>query len=267
VTDLLNDTEAEQAIRDTDCDTNLDIDHVFFRPRRPGGLELVSSERHQCSGGMDVRPSDHPYLVVEAESVPEQYAPAGCTPSRDRVDVFVRDGLDTCSYRSMNAPPHGPGWSEWESLGGQLTSDVSAWTDTRGSAYVMHRGNDGRFYWLHTPGPGKAGSTWQPLDGIGSGTPAACAPAADRDRIDVFARGDDGACWYRSRDPAGGSEDWSAWESLGGVMASELSAWGDGQGTAYATHRGTDGAFYWLWKRTPGVKDSVWQPMPDSPIR
>ena len=83
-----------------------------------------------------------------------------------------------------------------------------------------------------------------------SGDPAACSWGADR--IDLFARGVDGALWHCWYEPAG----WQPWESLGGELTSDPAAcsWGPNRLDVFA--RGTDGALLhaswsgeaWSWQ-------------------
>ena len=73
------------------------------------------------------------------------------------------------------------------------------------------------------------------MGGEPAGDPAACSWGADR--IDLFARGRDGALWHCWYEPAG----WQPWESLGGTLASDPTAcaWGPNRLDVFA--RGTEG--------------------------
>ena len=69
-----------------------------------------------------------------------------------------------------------------------------------------------------------------------TGNPAACSWGADR--IDVFARGQDGQLWHRWYVPAG----WQDWEQLPVRMASDPSACAWGPNRIDVFGRGEDGA-------------------------
>jgi microsomal dipeptidase-like Zn-dependent dipeptidase len=91
--------------------------------------------------------------------------------------------------------------------------------------------------------------------------PAVCSPDPAQERMDVFVRGTDDACWYRSFD----GRAWSPWVSLGGVLTSDPAAMAV-NGTSWVFVRGTDDAIYYLWTPGPGQQGSGWQrldvPMP-----
>jgi hypothetical protein len=91
--------------------------------------------------------------------------------------------------------------------------------------------------------------------------PAVCSSDPAADRLDVFARGRDDACWYRRLDPARGG--WQPWETLGGVLTSDPAATALTSGVPAVVVRGTDGALYWQWYRAAGDQ-SGWQPISDA---
>ncbi len=79
----------------------------------------------------------------------------------------------------------------------------------------------------------------------------------------LFARGEDGAVWVRRRMPAAGGEGWSAWESLGGLLASPPRAEPLGRDGIRLVARGSDGA---LWeKRYTGGEWLAWAPVRAAP--
>ena len=109
-------------------------------------------------------------------------------------------------------------WTDWESLGGVLTSGagVSSWSS--GRLDVFARGTDSALWhkWYDS-----GWSDWESLGGILTSSPAASSWAAGR--LDVFACGTDSALWHKWYDSG-----WSDWESLGGTLISAPAAvsWG-----------------------------------------
>jgi thiol-disulfide isomerase/thioredoxin len=83
-------------------------------------------------------------------------------------------------------------------------------------------------------------SGWQSLGGSLTSSPAATSPGSGL--IDVFARGTDGAVWYKDWNGAA----WSSWHSLGGQIPAGTGpaacSWGSGRVDVFV--QGTDGAMY-----------------------
>ncbi|MBZ4667057.1 MAG: hypothetical protein JG775_209 [Defluviitaleaceae bacterium] len=100
------------------------------------------------------------------------------------------------------------GWSEWEDLGGVLTSApaVASWQPNR--LDVFGRGQNNALW--HKWWDGSRWSEWEDLGGILTSAPG--AESWGRNRIDVFGRGQNNALWHKWWD---GSR-WSEWEDLGG---------------------------------------------------
>ncbi|MDF2533057.1 MAG: hypothetical protein K0Q65_2638, partial [Clostridia bacterium] len=127
------------------------------------------------------------------------------------------------TLRNMSAPPApGPGpapggrWSQWEDLGGVLTSapGVSSWAPNRLDTFV--RGSDNALY--HKWWNGSRWSDWENLGGTLTSAPAAVSWG--NNRIDVFGRGTNNAMWHIFWN---GSR-WSDWEDLGGGLTSAPAA-------------------------------------------
>jgi Subtilase family len=83
-------------------------------------------------------------------------------------------------------------------------------------------------------------SSWYSLGGVLTSGPGVASWAPNR--LDVFVRGTDNACWHR----AWNGSTWSGWVSLGGVITSDPTAvsWGPNRIDLFA--RGTDNA---LWHK------------------
>ncbi len=117
--------------------------------------------------------------------------------------------------RDGSRPPQpgpGQGWSQWESLGGTITTApaVASWRPNR--LDVFAGGTDNSLY--HIWWDGQRWSSWESLGGGLTSAPAAVSWGPNR--IDVFVRGTDNALWHLWWD---GSR-WSNWESLDGVLTS-----------------------------------------------
>jgi hypothetical protein len=137
------------------------------------------------------------------------------------------------------------GWSNWESLGGSLTSApaVSSWAP--GRLDVFTRGTDAQLYhkWYDSAG----WHNWELLGGLVVNSDPA-AVSWGNGRIDVFATGTDNALYHKWYDSAG----WHNWESLGGQLTSgpAVASWGNGRLDVFG--RGTDNALYHKWYTTTG---------------
>ena len=112
----------------------------------------------------------------------------------------------------------GTGWSQWEDLGGMLTSapTVASWSPNR--LDVFARGLNQALW--HIYWNGARWSAWENLGGVLLSAPAAVSWGPNR--IDVFTRGRNQALyiyWDGVR--------WSAWEDLGGITSDPTAAsWG-----------------------------------------
>ena len=115
------------------------------------------------------------------------------------------------------------------------------------------KGADNYLYWKQLNST-TGWTGWQSLGGILTSDPA--ATSRNTGGITVFARGSDGAVWYR--DYVGGS--WGNWVSIGGQIpvgtGPAVSSWGAGRLDVFA--RGTDGAV-WHKSYDTATSWSSWQ--------
>ena len=111
--------------------------------------------------------------------------------------------------------PAMPGWSGWESLGGQITSKPSAVSWAANRIDVVARGLDSAVW--HRWWDGAAWRGWESLGGLIHGAPAICSWA--NGRLDIFAVGLNHHMFHKWFQ--GG---WSNWEDLGGVLSGEPGA-------------------------------------------
>ncbi|WP_158916779.1 glycoside hydrolase [Streptomyces broussonetiae] len=110
----------------------------------------------------------------------------------------------------------GVGWSGWQDLGGNLSSDVSA-VQFGQQAQVFGVGVNGHAYgdvW----DPGRGWSGWRDLGGDLVGNLSA---ARFGQQLQVFGVGIDGHAYGDVWDPGSG---WSGWRSLGGQLSSDVAA-------------------------------------------
>lgn len=144
------------------------------------------------------------------------------------INVFARDADDSLWYRTWD----GTAWSDWNSLGGKITSDPKA-VSIDDTIYVFARGIDNAL-WYRT-WDGTAWSDWNSLGGI---VTSKSGVSADGDQLSVFVRGVGNDLWQRKFD----GTTWADWQNLGGIIKPDPDATSD---TVFA--RGDDNA---LWYRT-----------------
>ena len=180
--------------------------------------------------GMIFEPAEAGAVVAEAALLPGlDSGPDACSWGAGRLDVFAR-GRDAAVWHRW----YEGGWSDWESLGGQITSDPAAVSWGPGRIDLFARGADNAIWHKSYDGG------WSDWDSLGGGfnfgpDAASWGPG----RLDVFAIGLDDAAWHKSYE--GG---WSDWESLGGIKTSKPAAvsWGPQRIDLFA--RGTDNAVW-----------------------
>jgi hypothetical protein len=130
-------------------------------------------------------------------------------------------------------------WGGWESLGGVITSNITAvcWGQNRIDCFA--RGTDNALY--HKWWDGNHWGGWESLGGVITSDPTVVSWGPNR--LDVFAKGTDGAMYHRWWD----GNHWGGWESLGGVITSNVAAtcWGSNRIDCFA--RGADNACYHRW--------------------
>ncbi|MFA5635349.1 MAG: hypothetical protein WC977_05525, partial [Anaerovoracaceae bacterium] len=148
------------------------------------------------------------------------------------------------------SPGPTPGWSNWEDLGGVLTSApaVASWQPNR--LDVFGRGQNNALW--HKYWDGRQWSGWEDLGGVLTTAPAAVSWG--RGRIDVFAVGQNQALWHIYWD----GRQWSGWEDLGGVLTSAptVASWQPNRLDVFA--RGQNNALwhkYWDGRQWSGWED------------
>lgn len=200
-----------------------------------------------CTGVIDCR------LVT---CTPPWTSIAGCTTTTltDNATRFHDTG---CLHPAPPPPPppslwhkwwDGGRWSEWEPLGGALTSgpDVASWAEGRLDVFV--RGTDNQLWHRVYEG---FWSEWEPLGGGLSSDPSAVSWSFGR--LDVFVRGTDYQLWHKFYE--GG---WSSWAPLGGYLTSspDVASWATGRLDVFV--RGTEDG---LWHRSYDGGWDDWEPL------
>ena len=113
--------------------------------------------------------------------------PAAVSWAHGRIDVFAEGADNTLHHRWYDG-----NWSDWESLGGSLTSGptVSSWAPGRLDVFARGTDNTSHHKWYE--------SNWSDWESLGGGlTSDPAAVSWGNGRIDVFARGTDNALWHK----------------------------------------------------------------------
>lgn len=181
---------------------------------------------------------------------------AGYGVPANRVNQIIRDIIRITLENSEGQPV--TGWSQWEDLGGILTSGpaVASWQANR--LDVFGRGQNQALW--HKWWNGTRWSEWEDLGGVLTSSPAAVSWGPNR--IDVFGRGQNNALWHKWWN----GSSWSQWEDLGGVLTSapavaswapnRLDVFGRGQNNSL-WHKWWNGTRWSEWEDLGGVLTSA----------
>lgn len=159
-------------------------------------------------------------------------------------------------------------WSPWESLGGNLASAPKSVSLSNGVNFVeiyARAADKGLWRKRQLLDPDNLDepvkwSVWEALGGIFSSGPAAIVNA--RGDLDVFGRGTDKAIWHKQQVVSNdeGDEEWTAWESLGGIVSTSPSVAKEDEGLVHVFARGVDRAV-WAKYQVRGANATVtWTP-------
>jgi Repeat of unknown function (DUF346) len=141
--------------------------------------------------------------------------------------------------------------TNWESLGGTLSSSPAATSWGPNRIDLFARGQDLALYHMWWDG---TWHYWTKLGGSLSSDPVAVSWGANR--LDVFARGQDLALYHMWSTDGGATWQW--WTKLGGSLSSNPggSTWGTGRIDLYAA--GQDKALYHMWTSDGGTSWNYW---------
>jgi len=159
-------------------------------------------------------------------------------------------------------------WSPWESLGGNLASAPRsvALDNSVNFVEIFARAADkGLWRKRQTLDPDNLDepvkwSVWEALGGIFSSGPASIVNS--NGNIDIFARGTDKAIWHKQQILTNdeGTEDWTAWESLGGIVSTTPAVAKEEEGLVHVFTRGVDRAI-WAKYQVRGANSTIsWTP-------
>jgi hypothetical protein len=164
-------------------------------------------------------------LLTLAFAAPAQASRMAAVDAADAPHAFVV-GTDGALYQ---APPGG--FLARVGGSGLRQEPVAVTRMANGNLTVFARGTDDVLY----ASSASDWSSWVPLGSGLAGSPEAILDAAGR--VQVFARGSDGAMWHTGQDAGG----WSPWERLGGTLAGEPRAILDQQSKVVVFARETNG--------------------------
>lgn len=198
--------------------------HVFCR-----GITRALTHLRQRWNGTAVAWEAWESLGGALASGPQQ---RGLSDGSNFLNLYVR-GSDRAVWRkfeqaNVTADRTGRGlgvrWSNWESLGGAMSSGVSVASTPDGLSEVFARGPD-RGLW-HKRQSFRAGSAdpswgkWTSLSGTLSSAPEVVQVPTLQGELHVFSRGLDGGVWHKAQvggAQPNGSVEWNQWRSLGGA--------------------------------------------------
>lgn len=203
--------------------------------------------------------------------------PAAASDAAGNVDVFTRAPDNTVGHLHFpvkkigTSPTHGPytydAWSDWETLGGHITSAPAAVSVSAGVFDVFARWEDGSMKQIHYPQTYTIGrppvvrsyegwSAWKAHGGALISAPAA-SRAGTGTGIHVYARGTDGELYQRNMSPFG----WSDWQKPGFRLASDGALAGDPSSVAFpgesCDHVVSRTASNMLWHKDCGETTTV----------
>lgn len=182
-------------------------------------------------------------LLAAPAAALQEFAPGGIGKGQPSIvalnkigiAMFVRGADDALWWKTGNG--EGGEWSEWQSLGGILTSSPTC-VSFKGGARCFGVGTD-QAMWTILVGAGGAIGDWQSLGGTITNTPSSAVAAPNGDQQGVFAigRGTDGGLFVRgltfdNETELLGWSDWigtgaTAWASMGctGILTREVNCY------------------------------------------
>ncbi len=157
------------------------------------------------------------------------------------------------TWATLNTPPH---------AGMNSTPFAARNADGRIEAFCT--GSDGALWHIWQTAPGKGWGTWssfgRPIPTVElDPKDAPCVESNPHGRLEVFAKGTDGALWHIYQTAPNGT--WSSWASLGKPPTTSSTSLGsstnaDGRMEVFTV--GEDGGLWHIWQYTPGGSWSGW---------
>jgi hypothetical protein len=231
----------------------------------PGGtsIQLLAPPHDPGAQNVTVRtPTGGTSAPASYSYVREGTHQAVATNTDGRLETFAL-GVDHVLYHNWQGTPSGTfgGWYAF-TPSPTLVSDPAVGRNSDGRLETFVVANTGDLYhlWQTSPSGG-----WSPLVSLGQPTtgPIQGVPsvATNADgRLEVFARGSDGALWHAWQTaPSGG---WGSWYSLGvtggGPLFSGLAAGRNGDGRLEVLGVDGSGGLYHVWQSAPSGGWGAW---------
>ena len=163
-----------------------------------------------------------PWLQI-ADSAGMEGMPSAIMSSEGSMQLFSRSASKALMYNAQLRNASGVYWAGWQSLSGDMSSSPSAIIDSESMLHVFVRGVQSQLYEkteIADPATGAlAWSRWQCLGGSLASHPNVPASLNGANLLEVYARHDDGAIWFKKQhatDSTPYEVAWSDWHSLGG---------------------------------------------------
>jgi len=135
-------------------------------------------------------------------------------------------------------------FGKFADLGGEATSPPAVLVDSEALLHVFIRGSN-RALWHIAEKSDKTFGDWECLGGVLASAPRVPVTLNGANLVEVYARAADKALWHRGQTAKqDDSIEWSAWTSLGGVLASGPSLGLNDDGMTDVFARATDKAIY-----------------------
>ena len=163
-----------------------------------------------------------PWLQI-ADSAGMEGTPSAILSSEGSMQLFSRSTSKALMYNAQLRNASGVYWAGWQTLSGDMSSSPSAIIDSESMLHVFVRGVQSQLYEkteIADPATGAlAWSRWQCLGGSLASHPNVPATLNGANLLEVYARHDDGAIWFKKQhatDSTPYEVAWSDWHSLGG---------------------------------------------------
>ena len=163
-----------------------------------------------------------PWLRI-ADSAGMEGMPSAILSSEGSMQLFSRSASKALMYNAQLRNASGVYWAGWQTLSGDMSSSPSAIIDSESMLHVFVRGVQSQLYEkteVADPATGAlAWSRWQCLGGSLASHPNVPATLNGANLLEVYARHDDGAIWFKKQhatDSTPYEVAWSDWHSLGG---------------------------------------------------
>lgn len=166
--------------------------------------------------------------------------------SNGGLEVFAR-GTDNALWHKWQTPN---GWSDWQSLGGNLRGGPTVAIHAGGGLEVFSVASDGALWHIWQEAHG-----WSQWESLGGGLIGSPTVAVNHDkRLEVFAQSPDGNLWHIWQLPS--FRQWSQWAPLNvGVVGNPAVGRDTADGGLRLFVRGRDRTLLYAHQSSPAVSD------------